>query len=79
MTLSKAYTLKLCQLMADVKLKADSVYLDVHASAKVFKDTFIIKDVIHAVVDDELEGLEKEAQTATDASPYEDDSEDEEL
>eukprot|EP00957_Ditylum_brightwellii_P049843 3778849-Ditylum_brightwellii.AAC.1 len=100
-TLSKADTLELCQLVADVKLKADGVYLDVHASAKVFKDTFVSdpncspqdlqdiadawfniednQDVIHAVSDDELEDLEKEAQTATDTSPYEDNSEDKEL
>eukprot|EP00957_Ditylum_brightwellii_P030023 2272287-Ditylum_brightwellii.AAC.1 len=40
-TLSKADTLELCQLMVDMKLKADAVYLDVHASAKVFMDTFV--------------------------------------
>eukprot|EP00957_Ditylum_brightwellii_P029133 2201540-Ditylum_brightwellii.AAC.1 len=40
-TLSNADTLELCQLMADVKFKVDTVYLDVHASLKVFKDTFM--------------------------------------
>jgi hypothetical protein len=37
------------------------------------------QDVMYAVVDDELEELEREAQAITDPSPYEDDSEPEEF
>eukprot|EP00957_Ditylum_brightwellii_P113174 8630692-Ditylum_brightwellii.AAC.1 len=40
-TLSKADTLELCQLMADVKLKANGVLLDVNRAATVFKNTFV--------------------------------------
>eukprot|EP00957_Ditylum_brightwellii_P066622 5056469-Ditylum_brightwellii.AAC.1 len=63
--------------MADVKLKANGVFLDVNCAATMFKDTFTSdpecgpqdlqtmadvwfniegdQDVMHAVVDDELE------------------------
>eukprot|EP00957_Ditylum_brightwellii_P051115 3875518-Ditylum_brightwellii.AAC.1 len=70
--------------MADVKLKANEVLLDVNCAATVFKDTFVSdpecgpqdlqtmvdvwfniekdQDMMLAVIDDELEELEREAQ-----------------
>eukprot|EP00957_Ditylum_brightwellii_P019005 1430537-Ditylum_brightwellii.AAC.1 len=40
-TLDKEDTFDLCQLMADVKLKANGVLLDTNHDATVFKDTFV--------------------------------------
>eukprot|EP00957_Ditylum_brightwellii_P208198 15356268-Ditylum_brightwellii.AAC.1 len=61
--------------MADVKVKANGVLLDVNCAATVFKDTFVSDP--ECAVDDELEELEREAQAVTDTSQYEDDSESE--